>query len=630
MATTLVLLGFLTFAPWLVPRAKGSGAVHTEDGSLNASALWDYIHDYEARDDVPERPPLVHDVAWLTLNVTTTFPIQCPLVFETEVTPRNTTTIVVNTTSTTDIKFTRHRPGGFDEDICRLTVAFREHGDYWLFMDYATAQQHSPCLLLLVNDPPQAEMPILFVGLGLLGLAAFVTVALKLYSCARRSVKAGKRGDISEPAPSPDSNTIDLDKDSRTADEETAGQGTQQEDSTVDKKKKPRLRSLDTFRGLNIVVMIFVNYGGGGYWIFEHPPWNGLTVADLVFPWFIFIMGTSMTFSFKSMFRRHGTSPRIVLKVLTRVLKLFALGIVLNSSWDPVDLAELRILGVLQRIALTYLVTALLKLLFYSHTKPQDYKDRRWAAVRDVVVSLPEWLCHLALLALYLGLTYGLPVPDCPTGYTGPGGLSEGGAHRNCTGGAARYIDVTVLGESHLFQFPTPKELYKTTVAYDPEGILGTLTSVFLCFLGVQSGNVLSVYQEHRSRVVRWLIWAVITGVPAAILSKCSQNDGWIPVNKNIWSLSFVLTTASFAFLVLTAFYLLIDVWGLWTGQPFTYPGMNSIVIFFCHEIFWRVLPINWVVEEVHWKLLLKTVWGTAFWVIVAYILFRKKIFVAL
>ncbi|KAL8570424.1 hypothetical protein ACOMHN_035842 [Nucella lapillus] len=511
----------------------------------------------------------------------------------------------------------------------QVRAAFREHGNYWMFVDHSTSsQQPSPCLLLLVNDPPHPEMPILFVGLGLLGLAAFVAMAFKMYSCLQNTVLTRKNASITDPSNSPDSsNTINLDKDA-SGDVENAVNGPANQDAPPLEKKQPRLKSLDTFRGLNLAMMIFVNYGGGGYWIFEHATWNGLTVADLVFPWFVFVMGTSMTFSFKSMYRRQMTSLAIIIKIVTRCAKLLALGIVLNSSWGPVEMGMLRVPGVLQRFALTYLVTALIKLPF--HTQKDSYQKRRWAAVRDVVLSLPEWAVHLALLALYLGLTYALPVPGCPTGYTGPGGISEGGAHFNCTGGAARYVDALVLGEGHLYQHPTPQEVYESTVAYDPEGILGTLTSVFLCFLGIQSGNILSIYREHRSRVVRWLIWAVITGVPAAILSKCSQNDGWIPVNKNLWSLSFVLTTASLAFVLLTVLYLIIDRLGWWDGQPFIYPGMNSIVVYFCHSIFWRVLPINWEVEEVHWKLLLQDVWGTAFWLIVAYILFRKRIFIAL
>nr|KAG5698776.1 hypothetical protein BaRGS_032195 [Batillaria attramentaria] len=494
-------------------------------------------------------------------------------------------------------------------------------------MDYETALQQRACAILLTNDPMPAEMPILFTALGLLGLAAFASMAFKLYSCFKNSRFFSKSHDITDPSQVGNStdtfvSTANLDKDNVDLENgEAVG-------SAAVPKKKPRLRSLDTFRGLSLVVMIFVNYGGGGYWFFEHPPWDGLTVADLVFPWFVFIMGTSMTFSFRGMYRREMTVKQILYKIISRSIKLFALGIVLNSSWGPVDLGELRIPGVLQRFALTYLVMALVHFIFYR--KEDSHQDRKWAVVRDVVLYLPEWLVHLALLALYLALTYALPVPDCPTGYTGPGGLSEGGIHYNCTGGAARYIDVMVLGEAHMYHYPTPMVTYQTKVSYDPEGILGTLTSIFLCFLGLQSGKILTAFQDHKGRIIRWLVWGAVTGVIAAILCKGSQYDGWVPLNKNLWSLSFILTTACFAFILLTVLYVVIDLLDWWGGQPFVFPGMNSIVVYFCHSIFWRVLPINWVVEDVHWKMLLLDVWGTAFWCIVAYILFRKKIFVAL
>ncbi|XP_070210479.1 heparan-alpha-glucosaminide N-acetyltransferase-like isoform X2 [Littorina saxatilis] len=623
---TILLIGAL-LSCWVHTSHSTTVMTQPAEGEEgNSTALWDFITLYEQQGD-PDRPALEHDVAWLTLNVSTGFALQvwaqthqcrnCPYVYVTDVPARATTTILVNTTYTTDIKFARAHPGGYQEDICSFTVTFREHGDYWLFMDYETAQQQTPCTLLLANDPTEAEMPILFVGLGLLGLAAFASMAFKIASCLQNSRFFRKSADITDPSQN-------LDKDSSVDLENGEAVGVEVEQ----KQKKPRLKSLDTFRGLSLVVMIFVNYGGGGYWFFEHPPWNGLTVADLVFPWFVFIMGTSMTFSFKSMYKREMTARAIVTKVITRSFKLFALGIVLNSSWGPVDLSGLRIPGVLQRFALTYLFISLIHLPFYR--KNDSHKDRKWAPIRDVILYLPEWLVHLALLSLFLALTYALPVPGCPTGYTGPGGLSQYGVHENCTGGAARYIDVMVLGENHMFHYPTPQVIYHTKVSYDPEGILGTLTSIFLCFLGIQSGNILSFYQEHKGRIIRWLVWGLITGAIAAILCKCSKDDGWVPLNKNLWSLSFVLTTACFAFVLLTALYVVIDMLGWWGGQPFIFPGMNSIVVYFCHSIFWRVLPINWEVEPVHWKLLLQDVWGASFWVIVAYILYRKKIFVAL
>lgn len=628
----MILLGILGLLAVGVA-GEGSGVVTDAGGN---SSQWTYIRHYAAHHE-DDRPALKYDKAWLTINVTTGFDVQvwaqsehcykCPIVYVTQVPARATTTILVNTTTATTLQLSRQHPAGdFKEDICRFEVKFLEHGDYWLFLDYETAMQQTECAILLANDPMPAEMPILFTALGLLGLAAFASMAFKLYSCFQNSRFFSKSHDITDPGQVGDSNnSFNLDKDHSSVEN---GDALAALGGGAEPKKKPRLRALDAFRGISLVVMIFVNYGGGGYWFFEHPPWNGLTVADLVFPWFVFIMGTSMTFSFRSMYRRQMTVRHILLKIVTRSFKLFALGIVLNSSWGPVDLTGLRIPGVLQRFALTYLIMALIHFIFYRNQ--DSHQDRKWSMMRDIVLYLPEWLVHLCLLALFLALTYALPVPGCPTGYVGAGGLSEGGLHYNCTAGAARYIDIMVLGDHHIYHYPTPMVTYQTTVSHDPEGILGTLTSVFLCFLGLQSGKILVIYQDHKGRIIRWLVWGAVTGVIAAILCKGSQDDGWVPLNKNLWSLSFVLTTGSFAFFLLTGLYVVIDLLDWWGGQPFNFPGMNSIVVYFCHSMFWRVLPINWAVEEVHWKLLLQDVWGCAFWCIVAFILFRKKIFVAL
>ncbi|XP_066916081.1 uncharacterized protein [Clytia hemisphaerica] len=128
-------------------------------------------------------------------------------------------------------------------------------------------------------------------------------------------------------------------------------------DNEQEGKSTKRLRSLDTFRGISILVMIFVNYGGGKYWFFNHSKWNGLTVADLVFPWFIFIMGASIFISCRSI--RRKTIPKITItkKIIVRSIKLFALGLFINNGKDY---EHWRIPGVLQRFALSYLVVAIL------------------------------------------------------------------------------------------------------------------------------------------------------------------------------------------------------------------------------------------------------------------------------
>ncbi|ESO84192.1 hypothetical protein LOTGIDRAFT_211131 [Lottia gigantea] len=377
--------------------------------------------------------------------------------------------------------------------------------------------------------------------------------------------------------------------------------------------------------------MIFVNYGGGGYWFYNHSDWNGLTVADLVFPWFVFIMGTAMAYSFSGQLRKGYAKKFMLWKVFKRSCILFLLGLLINSGDYPksgVVLDNFRIPGVLQRFAGTYLITATVHIFF---TRANDSnRDCWWAPVRDIVDYWQEWIINLLFVSIHLLLTFLLKVPDCPTGYIGPGGLEEQGQHWNCTGGSAGYIDRLIFGDNHIYQNPTCKEIYHSTVPYDPEGFLGTLNSCFLCFLGLQAGKILLIHKDWVLRIKRLLIWAVFTGSIATLLCKASKDDGWIPINKNLWSLSFVLALACMAFVLLTICYLVIDVYPLWSGSPFYYPGMNAIVLYVGHEFFNRKAPVYFHVPHNHESELAINLWGTIFWVLVSYYLYYKDIFISI
>ena len=126
---------------------------------------------------------------------------------------------------------------------------------------------------------------------------------------------------------------------------------------------------MSLFRGLAIIVMIFVNYGGGGYWFFAHSKWNGLTVADLVFPWFMWIMGVSTAISTRSKLRNSIPRPTICWGVTKRSAILFFLGLVINSLGGQNDLRHLRIPGVLQRFAVCYLVVGTMEALLMKRTE---------------------------------------------------------------------------------------------------------------------------------------------------------------------------------------------------------------------------------------------------------------------
>ncbi|KAM8842934.1 heparan-alpha-glucosaminide N-acetyltransferase [Synchiropus picturatus] len=394
-----------------------------------------------------------------------------------------------------------------------------------------------------------------------------------------------------------------------------------------------RLRSLDTFRGISLVLMVFVNYGGGRYWFFRHASWNGLTVADLVFPWFVFIMGTSIALSINSQLRTGVTRCSVLKKVLWRSMQLFVIGVfIINPNYclGPLSWDNLRIPGVLQRLAWSYLVVACLDLLVARGHLDVMTVDAWWSPFLDILFYWPAWLFVLLLEVLWLCLTFLLPVPDCPAGYLGPGGIGDMGLYPNCTGGAAAFIDRWLLGESHIYQLPSSRVIYHTRVPYDPEGVLGSINSIVMGFLGLQAGKIILHYRDlHNSVMTRFLIWGLFLGVISAVLTNCSTDEGIIPVNKNLWSLSYVTTLGCFAFVLLALVYYAVDVMRWWSGAPFVYPGMNSILVYVGHEVFEDYFPFRWrmVNTQSHAEHLAQNLIATSVWVFVSYVLYKKKIF---
>eukprot|EP00118_Oscarella_pearsei_P026707 m.310317 g.310317 ORF g.310317 m.310317 type:complete len:615 (+) comp50868_c0_seq1:21-1865(+) len=386
-----------------------------------------------------------------------------------------------------------------------------------------------------------------------------------------------------------------------------------------------RLRSLDAFRGLSLVIMIFVNYRGGSYWFFKHSRWNGLTVADLVFPWFDFILGTSAAISLNSLDRRDISRWRIFLKVIRRFVILFALGLIISNS-SP-DVSMLRIPGVLQRLAASYLGVAVIHLALSP--KRDRNADKVFAPVREIVNHWAEWLAAFSLVGLWLGLTFGLPVPNCKSGYLGPGGNGDHGDYENCTGGAAGFIDRWVLSKNHVFSHPTCKDLYETG-SYDPEGILGTLNSIVLAFLGMHAGRIFLTHREDWPRLRRLVIAGLICGAIGTGLAGGQKNGGVIPINKNLWSLSYILVMAGTAYILLSLCYFLIDMKKVWRGAPFVYPGMNSIAVYCGHELVDGHFPFaySWPGEMNHANELASSLIGTTLWVLIAYYMYIIDFFV--
>ncbi|KAI3353255.1 hypothetical protein L3Q82_019793 [Scortum barcoo] len=537
-------------------------------------------------------------------------------------------------------------------ELCKVPFHFGEYGNYSLWVKNLDDSSLVNCSVVTDGDPVNSYIPILvafliFAGLALVSAIGKTVLGInaKLVDCffSRLDVVKGFLFRIGGSMETERLINSELGSPGRTVGPVT--------DNILPPPPSPskRLRSLDTFRGISLVIMVFVNYGGGRYWFFRHESWNGklhmvvsktffshipsLTVADLVFPWFVFIMGTSIALSINSLLRAGSTRCALLRKVVWRSLQLFLIGVfIINPNYcqGPLSWDNLRIPGVLQRLAWSYLVVACLDLLVARGHLDIITADAWWSPCLDIVLYWPAWLCVLLLESIWLCLTFLLPVPDCPTGYLGPGGIGDMGLYANCTGGAAGFIDRWLLGANHIYQTPSSRVIYATRMPYDPEGVLGSINSVLMAFLGLQAGKIILHYRDlHRSIMSRFLIWGFLLGVISAVLTKCSTDQGFIPVNKNLWSLSYVTTLACFANVLLVFVYYTVDVKKWWSGAPFFYPGMNSILVYVGHEVFEEYFPFRWRManSQSHAEHLTQNLVATSCWVFISYVLYKKKIF---
>ncbi|XP_012529315.1 heparan-alpha-glucosaminide N-acetyltransferase [Monomorium pharaonis] len=402
------------------------------------------------------------------------------------------------------------------------------------------------------------------------------------------------------------------------------------EDKNNQEPKKRRVKAIDAFRGVSTLFMIFVNDGSGSYTILGHATWNGLLLGDLVFPCFIWIMGVCIPIALSVQLKRGFSKLQICYSILKRSFLLFLIGVALNTLGTNAQLENIRIFGVLQRFGVTYLIVGLLYLCFpLKQSNTLQNSSRTWIIheVQDIISLLPHWSVILILIIVHCSLTFSLPVPGCPAGYLGPGGRHEDGKYFNCTGGATGYIDKTILTLNHIYQNPTIKFVYGSG-PFDPEGILGCFTAIFQVFLGVQAGIILMIYKNWKKRVIRWLLWAVFYGCIGCALHFTNT----IPVNKNLWSLSFVFVSTSFALAFLSGCYLLIDVAKVWRGGPFRIPGMNALVLYVGHSVCYQIFPFHWRIGAMDSRILclIESIWVVTLWTIIAYIMHRKRTYITL
>lgn len=301
--------------------------------------------------------------------------------------------------------------------------------------------------------------------------------------------------------------------------------------------QQTRLTSLDVFRGATIAFMIVVNnQGSAGYSFLQHANWNGWTIADLVFPFFIFIVGVAIPYTINKKLDQGMSKKKLILRITARTIILFTIGLLLNA-FPSFDLATIRIMGVLQRIALCYFFASLIFLFL----KP------RWRIVLTMAIPIAYWMLMIFV-----------PVP----GY-GPGILDQNG---NLSG----YIDRLLLN-GHLW-------VYSGT--WDPEGLLSTLPAVATALIGVLAGQYLKSNRNPLNKAQNLFFFGIVSVVIGSLW------NFWFPINKNLWTSSYVAFTGGLALILLSTYFYLIDIKGhkQW-AKPFIILGLNSIFIYVLSEI---------------------------------------------
>jgi len=321
-----------------------------------------------------------------------------------------------------------------NETICDTFVfdEFGECGSYLLQVDYFEKM----CSIQTVRKPQNSNY-YLFVALAIL-LVFMLTCNLAETYKNRIQILLSKLNLIEKQKIRVESQPEEM----RT----TSSNQAQNLVKEVKREEKQRFRSLDTFRGITIFLMIFVNYGSGGFKFMQHVPWNGITIADFVFPWFLWIMGFSIPLATNSLFKKATQKSRWApfKKIFIRSLKMFLLGLILNSRFG-VELGKLRIFGVLQRLAICYFIVATLELFLYKNIGEQS-ASKSWSYYfNDLIWAKFHFLIMALILTCWWLVTYLVEVPGCPRGYMGPGGLDLNSLYFNCTGGI-NYIELDTNG----------------------------------------------------------------------------------------------------------------------------------------------------------------------------------------
>ncbi len=321
-------------------------------------------------------------------------------------------------------------------------------------------------------------------------------------------------------------------------------------------------------RGFTIAAMILVNFPGNGDHVFaplKHSLWNGLTPTDVIAPFFLFIVGISITLAYTKRIERGDPKMEMYKKIVWRSFKIFAVGIFLNLLWD-FNFAELRWTGTLPRIAIVFLVCALL----FLNTR---WKGQAWAGATVLIVYwlamtlIPVPIDDIIAQALLSGEVLRHSGPDIVEGLKQiPGGFIAPNLEPGTN--LAAWFDRIFL----------PGTMWQVT--WDPEGILSTFPSIVSGITGMLAGHLI-VGKFTREQKVIWLMVGGFFTTFAGYLWGLT-----FPVNENIWTSSFVLVTSGMGAMLLGAIYFLVDIEGRVIGtKPGIIFGANAITVYVLGDI---------------------------------------------
>ncbi|KAH6798823.1 heparan-alpha-glucosaminide N-acetyltransferase-like protein [Perilla frutescens var. frutescens] len=367
------------------------------------------------------------------------------------------------------------------------------------------------------------------------------------------------------------------------------------------KQKTKRVATLDAFRGLTIVLMILVDDAGEAYPRMDHSPWNGCTLADFVLPFFLFIVGVAIALALK----RIPEVKYAVKKIILRTLKLLFWGILLQGGYSHapynltygVDMKHIRWCGILQRIALVYFVVALIETLT-TKLRPTSLKSGHFSIF---AAYKWQWAGGLVAFVIYMITTFSLYVPDwsfvaseddIATRYTVKCGMR---GHLGPACNAVGYVDRQFWGINHLYTQPVWARLKACTSSspgsgpfrddaptwcrapFEPEGLLSSVSAIVSGTIGVHYGHVLIHFKDHAERLKQWVSMGLILLIVACVLHFTDA----IPINKQLYSFSYICFTAGAAGIVFSILYIVIDVYSLRTPFLFLeWIGMNAMLVF--------------------------------------------------